>query len=452
MRHPYHAAVPPPLTSAPASSRTAGRTPTSRREWSWLAGIVVVGLLLRVVWVLYAVREPVGLHDPAFYTIFAGELAAGRGYQLPDGSPTAYYPVGYPAALAAVYWLSDVLRVPVGRVNLHVVLNLVAAGLAFPLLYVIGRRLFDPRVGLLAAAGLALMPNLIFHTSLALTETVFNTVALAAVAVVVTTPWAGRSNRALVAFGVLVGVAALVRPPSLLFVPVLAVAGGWAAGWRWREVGRSLVVPTLAAAAVIAPWTIRNIVVMDAPILISSNVGDNLCIGNNPEANGAFQTPASCLEGYDHLERPEYEVRRDTDGRAKALEFVREEPARQLELVPRRLYSTFKEDTDGLEAAESYGDDPFMEASLRRALGIAANATYFATLALGVASLVVLRGRSGARHPGRTFVVLSGLSLADTPLAFFGDPRFHVPVVPFLLVGAAAVLVVGRHRAGGSPA
>lgn len=448
MRHPYDAPVPPPPAQAPASTRTAGQTPSARRHLSWLAGIVVVGLLLRVAWAVYAARQPVGLHDPAFYTIFAGELAAGRGYQLPDGQVTAYYPVGYPAALAAVYWLFDALGWTGDRVGLHVVLNLVAAGLSFPLLYVIGRSLFDARVGLLAAGGLALMPNLVFHTGLALTETVFNTVALAAVAVVVSTPWAARSNRALAAFGALVGVAALVRPPSLLFVPVLAVAGGWAAGWRWREVGRSLAVPALAAVAVIAPWTIRNIVVMDAPILISSNVGDNLCIGNNPDANGAFQTPPSCLEGYDHLERPEYEVRRDADGRAKALEFVREEPARQLELVPRRLYHTFREDTDGLDAAESYGADRFMDPSVRRGLGVAANVAFFATLALGLLALVLLRSRSGVRHPGRTFVVLSGLSLAATPLVFFGDPRFHVPVVPFLLLGAAAVLVWRGDRPG----
>ena len=431
-------------------ARSLGTAPSvsGRADRRWLAAIIVVGLLVRVAWGLYAVREPVGLHDPTFYRIFADALAAGRGYQLPDGQVTAYYPVGYPAALASVYWLFDGLGWTGGRANLHFFLNLVAAGLSFPLLYVIGRRLFDHRVGLLAAAGLALMPNLVFHTSLALTETVFNTVALAAVALVVSSPWDGRSNRSLAAFGALVGIAALVRPPSLLFVPVLAVAGARAAGWRWRETGRSLIVPALAAAVVIAPWTVRNIVVMDAPILISSNVGDNLCIGNNPDASGAFQTPPSCLEGYDHLERPEYEVRRDNDGRAKALEFLVDEPARQLELVPLRLYHTFREDTDGLDAAESYGEDPFIDASLRRVLGILANVTFFVTLALGVAAPALLRRREGTRDPGRTFVVLSGLSLALTPLAFFGDPRFHVPVVPFLLLGAAALAVTGARRIG----
>ena len=452
MRHPYHAAVPPLPTRAPAPSATAEATPTSRRHVWWLAGIVAVGLLLRVVWSLYTVREPVGLHDPTFYSILAQEIAAGRGYQLPDGSATAYYPVGYPAIVGAVYWLVDVLGLGFNRINLHVIVNLVAAGISMPLIYEIGRRLFDRRVGLVAAAGVALMPNLVFHTSLLLTETVFNTIALAAVAVVVSSPWEGRSARALAAFGVLVGIAALVRPPSLLFLPVLALAGAWTAGWGWREVARSLAVPALAAAAVIAPWTVRNTVVMGSPIIISSNLGDNLCIGNNPEADGGFQRPDECFAGYDHLERPEFELRRDAGGRAKALEFLLDEPARQLELIPMRIWYAYRVDTDGIHATESYGADPFMDLSLRQGLSSAANVTYYVTLVLGIASVALLRGRTALRHPGRTFVVLSGLSLAVTPLAFFGDPRFHVPVVPFLVLGAAALVVTGTRRLGGRTA
>ncbi len=89
-------------------------------------------------------------------------------------------------------------------------------------------------------------------------------------------------------------------------------------------------------------------------------------------------------------------------------------------------------------------------------LGVASNLTFFTTLALGVASVVVVRGPRSARHPGRTFLVLVALSLAAAPLAFFGDVRFHVPVVPFLILGAAALgvqvndRVRARSASGGS--
>ncbi len=424
------------------------------RSRLWLAGIVVVGVLLRLAWALYAARPPVGLHDPTFYTIFAESLAAGDGYRLPDGQPTAYYPVGYPAALAALYWLGDHTLLPGDRVGLAVALNLAAAAISFVLIHRIGTRLFDRRVGLLAAAGLALMPNLVFHSALALTETLFNTIALGAVLLVVETDWRRRAVPVLAGFGVMVGVAALVRPPSLLFLPVLVLAGWWAGRWGWREALRSSAIPTVAALAVILPWSLRNADVMEAPILLSSNVGDNLCIGHNPDANGAFQMPPSCLAGYDDLVRPEYEVARDSNGRARALEFIREQPGEQLRLVPLRALHTFRNDTDGLRAAESYGEDPFIGDGLRTTLGVLANVTFFTTLLLGLAAVLALRGRrKGKREPGRTFVVLAAASLAVTPLAFFGDVRFHVPVVPFLVLGAAALVVwVLDRRAGRLPA
>jgi 4-amino-4-deoxy-L-arabinose transferase-like glycosyltransferase len=446
-----------PTTTAPAeqgdgSVAAGGRRPRwsiDRRDRWWLLGVVGVGVVLRLAWAVYAARPPMGLHDPGLYTVLAEQVASGRGYTYPipgGDQPTAYYPVGYPAVLAVVFWLADHTPLPDGRVGLVVALNLVAAAISLVLVYEIGRRLADRRVGLVAAGLLAVFPNLIFHTSVALTETVFNTIALAAVLVLVATRWQCRSTATLAAFGALVGLSALVRPPSLLFLPILAVVGWWGAGWGWREAGRSLLVAGIAATAVIAPWTVRNAFTMTSPVIISTNMGDNLCIGNNPDANGAFQMPPSCLDGYDHLDRPEYELQRDADARRKGIEHIIDEPADQLRLVPLRLWHTFRNDTDGLEAAESYGADRFIPATTRSVLELAANVTFFATLAAALAATpLLLRGR----RPDRLLVALVAVSLVVPPLVFFGDVRFHVPMVPYLTLAAALLAVSLRDRAQG---
>ena len=41
------------------------------------------------------------------------------------------------------------------------------------------------------------------------------------------------------------------------------------------------------------------------------------------------------------------------------------------------------------------------------------------------------------RDGRRLFFLLALLALAGVPLLFFGDSRFHVPVLPLLVVGAA---------------
>src|SRR5207244_155981 len=80
-----------------------------------------------------------------------------------------------------------------------------------------------------------------------------------------------------------VGLASLTRPPALLFLVALGI-GAWVGGAGWRRALAQAGIALLAAAVVIVPWSIRNAVVMDAPIAISTNLGDDLCIGHNPAA------------------------------------------------------------------------------------------------------------------------------------------------------------------------
>ncbi len=395
---------------------------------------------LRIVWVLYATREPSGFHDPLFYFFYAGRIAEGHGYRLQDGSPTAYYPIGYPAALGAVFALVEHSPIPD---------NLELAGGFFQmflgvgttaLAYEAGRRLFNSMVGLVAALWLALFPNLIFHTATFLSETLFSFLVMAALVVIASADLGGGHvrRRRLLLFAVLLGLSALVRPISLLFLPVLLIVL-LAAGAGWRRSLEHTVVALAVAAAVVAPWAIRNAVVMRAPIIISANVGDDLCIGHYPGAPGHFALPDYCFAGYEDLERPEFEVRRNNENISKAVKFALKNPAYELRLIPRKAHWLWEHDHDGLWAVESYGDDPFIDPGLRTALMRAADIFFFVTISLGGLGLVtfVLPPRS----PPRLFFLMALLALAAVPLAFFGDARFHVPVTPLLAVSAASLVV-----------
>ena len=98
---------------------------------------------------------------------------------------------------------------------------------------------------------------------------------------------------------------------------------------------------------------------------------------------------------------------------------------------------TVENDHDGLLASESYGANPFIPSVWRRILEIVANAYFFVALALGLLAVPTFLGR---RRPWRLFFLLAGAALAVQPLIFFGDPRFHVPVLPFVAVLAAVLL------------
>src|SRR5918912_985991 len=92
----------------------AGRAPSPargaespRRERTVLVALLVLAAALRIAWSLYAARTPQGESDPHTYLTAARGIAAGHGYLSFDGSPTAYFPIGYTAFLAAIVWVVD---------------------------------------------------------------------------------------------------------------------------------------------------------------------------------------------------------------------------------------------------------------------------------------------------------------------------------------------------------
>ena len=149
---------------------------TSRRvRWALLA-IVAVGTALRVVWALRT-EQPVELRDPVLYLILSDHLAAGDGFRYGfgvDQGQTAYYPPGYPLALGGTLWLARlVLPGTVSAFDVAVWLNVALSVATIGLVFVLGRRLAGPAVGLVSAGIWALWPNLVFHSGIVLTETLF---------------------------------------------------------------------------------------------------------------------------------------------------------------------------------------------------------------------------------------------------------------------------------------
>lgn len=426
---------------------TGDLPPLTVGERRTLAGVVAVAAVARIAWCVYAARPPgPALHDPAFYRLYGDQLAAGNGYRLPDGSPTAYYPVGYPLVLGALFWLGDLTPLTDGsRTGLIAGLNIACQLVVVLATFAAARRLVPgPRAGtagLAAAAVVALWPNLILHTAVALSESLFLALVLGAVLAAVSGPWDGTrvSPARLVTIGVLLGAATLVRPVSLPLIG--ALLAGWlvaGAGWR-RALGRAAVV-TGCTLAVLAPWVTRNAIVMDAAV-VSTNTGDNLCMSRRVGGSGGFEFPNErCHRGpFDALERPAYEVERDAQGRQLAFDFVTEHPAEEARLWFRRLGATFSGDADGVAAAESYGSDPFLPGGLRRALVAVADGWYAVMGPIALVGLVAV-----ARRPTgpRVFLVASFVCLLLAPLAFFGDHRFKVPLIPLGAV-ATGVLVAG---------
>lgn len=403
---------------------------------------------VRLGWL--ALEDPAPAADSEWYYLAAQQIAAGNGF-VAKGVLTARWPVGYPAFLGGLFALFGPSLV-VGRLaNAALYLGVIA------LAYALARRMFGSELAArLTALVLALYPNHIFYTTLLLSEILFLSLLLLGVALLLS----ARGGLAL-AGGLVFGAATLTKPQAL-FLPALLLGLRLAHNphreTRRRRLGL-LVGVHVAMAAVVAPWTMRNYRVFGRVVLVSTNGGYNLFIGNNPHARGynkVTRKMRAMVRIWGRREGPENEIVHDDRARRFALRYMREHPLAVLALWPRKLFYTYRSDFESLfwhaKALDDEAEEqaqfgaPHEEVDVPKYLPhkIAAQACYMAVVLLAIGSAWVHfvrdRQRTRAEHPQASVGLWLFAYFTMVCLVFFGSTRFHFPVIPWLVIYAAALL------------
>jgi 4-amino-4-deoxy-L-arabinose transferase-like glycosyltransferase len=144
------------------------------------------------------------------------------------------------------------------------------------MLGLIGRKLIGPRAGLIAAGLAAIYPMLIAADGALMSESLFGLLAAVSLLTAYRLLEAPTIGRALV-LGVAAGLAALARTEALfllllVLLPVVRRPGGW----------RASLVAILAGIVVITPWSVRNWIVFDRPVVVSTNSDSAIAGANCP--------------------------------------------------------------------------------------------------------------------------------------------------------------------------
>lgn len=414
-----------PSSSAPAANPAgiATREPIPAAALS-LVWPLTAALVLRLLWAWSVPVEPVS--DSGIYDEFARSLAAGRGYAYADGQLTAYWPVGTAALYGALYHVFGAGPVPI------VVLNLLLGLLAVALTHALAQRYFDARTAAVAAWFVACWPLMIQFTTILASELLFLVLLMATLYA-----WGHRAIAPLpraVLWGGFLCAAVYVRPTALPLFFILPLAQAWQER-AWRDASMSAVVAAIVAAAMLAPWALRNQALFGTPVLVSTNFGPNLWMGNNPDSTGVYMDLPS--------DAPSHEVERDRHLKRAAVEFILDNPQRYLALSLKRLVATFGRESIGVTWNEpalrrSWGGGAIMPLKLLSSL-------YWAglfTLALLGLGLALARGRIGVLHP----LVLVGALFVAVPVLTVGQDRYHVPLNGILAIFASWAVVWLKDR------
>jgi 4-amino-4-deoxy-L-arabinose transferase-like glycosyltransferase len=188
---------------------------------------------------------------------------------LPD-VPSAYTQPLYAWFLAALYWPLERSWVVVGLAQ-----TAVAVATALVVL-LIGRRISSVRTGVIAALVATLHPYLVWH-DVHVNREILDGLLLALIVLFALTAYERASAGYAIATGAVAGLAILSNA-RLLLLPL--VLGPYVA---WRALGRRALLTVLviaAAAVVVAPWVVRNQVVIGCATVTTDSRA--LWKANNP--------------------------------------------------------------------------------------------------------------------------------------------------------------------------
>jgi 4-amino-4-deoxy-L-arabinose transferase-like glycosyltransferase len=416
--------------------RGFSRRRSMTRELALLCVVLAVAFALRLGWMIAVDPQPseYRVGDPYFYDLFGRSLAAGKGYLNMWGTPTAQWPPGYPIVLAAIY------KVFGHSILLPKLLN-VALGTATCLLaYLIGKRVFSGAVGIVAALALAVFPSQVFWPTLLLSETLA-TFLVALIAYLAIVSLVSLSWWKAVIVGVLIGATSLVRGETVLLALPLALV--WAVGYRSLRTGlRYGAITLLATGLIILPWVVRNWVVMDYPILISTGSAENLIGGHWSGADGfgSFVPILEVTKLYEGLPPSEAETLSYKEETRRAIDFATHNPGTELRLIPKKLKAFYgTDDRPVLWTQKGTLNDPAFSDQTAARLEKLANAYYRVVLVMaGVGMLWWF----SLRNPRKLLLVLLLLYYSFFfGFVFVGEPRLHSALIPVLTILAAASLV-----------
>ena len=402
----------------------------------YIMAVFTVGLVIRLAYVLLAPQIDLNtMGDPAVYTGIARNLAEGRGYTSEDSRPDIFWAPGYPFFLAAIYKISGVnntaVRVAQAFLGSFVIL----------FVYYAAAKVFDNRVALLSAIITSIYPGFIGYSGIILPQLLTMFLICAFISLLLNYKTGILSDALL---GAAAGFSALVRPELLYFWLLLLALTIVVSKVKTDAVKRALTI-FMILYAIVSVWTVRNYRTFGKFIPVSMR-GDAVWISTWHEEwlEWKQQEPSvSLAKGKTQIDASEAYFK-------AGVENVKAHPFIYARMCLKRLYRLW---------STGYSNTfDFMKGSLKDYFVKGDYGVVFIKSAMLCANLfIVMAGFLGMFIARRKFPgVKREIAYLSAPIIFFivfhfflfATPRYAIPVMPFMIIFASAVIYPVAGLAG----
>ena len=253
---------------------------------------IVIGVTIAVRGAMLITWHTHLADDRDGYAALARMVAEGYGYTNSEtGRPTAFRPPAYPLFIAPSMWLNDGFLV-IGA--LHLAVSVLTVWLTLRIARLVGLS----SLAWIPALAVAFDPLLLQYCTFIMTETLsaflvtwLMWLCLVAVRRPQSTSGSVIQGRLTVKHSALIGMVfglnVLCRPVVWAFgllsgMYLLIAVARKHSTTATSGMARPVIACVIAASLVIAPWLIRNAVVLGHPVLMTTHGGYTLLLGNNP--------------------------------------------------------------------------------------------------------------------------------------------------------------------------
>ncbi len=410
--------------------------------------VVGLALILRLVHLFEVSGTPFFRHlhtDPFMYHHWAVKIIEDD--WLGKSNPVFYLGPLYPYFLAVIYSVTG--PSPLSACVVQILLSALSAGLVYHL----GRQLLGSATGVIAGLFTACYGMFIFYSCLILGATLIIFLDLLMLVLMVS----GSRKPAIwkwLTAGLCFGLSACGRGNVVLFGPlaVLAIIAGLGF-YRWKKWLPACACFTLMFFVTISPVILHNWMIGGDLVLLTSNAGANLFIGNNARSRGLYMNSAHYKGRPMGLSVRDQEanfpdVARQELGRddVKPSEISRFWTSKTVEEIQGNISGWLTLEGNKLKYIVNAYEVPnnrnyYFSKRFSKLLHLPL-LTFGVILPLAVAGMIVSWRRWREHGLLYAFVIAQVAGL----LAFFVIARYRLVMVPFLMIYAAATLTWVCHQ------
>jgi len=309
------------------------------------------------------------------------------------------------------------------------------------LVFLIGRKMFDARVGLVSAFLCSFYGLFIFYENL-LVYTSLSTFLNLLLFFFLLQIKDNLSKKNILLFGILLGICTLTQANIALF-GILAVAWLLIRNKTNLRKSASLLVCFLAGLVlIVGAVTLRNYIVEKDFVPIAGNLGFNFYSGNNPQATGTFYSPESVTFNQEDMFRDARIIAENAAGRqlktsevsnywlGKSFDFIRHNPDQYLKLMLKKTLYVF-----GAREIVHDIEYKFIQDKIR----VFKFTLFDLRFILPFIIFGVVLGLRRIRESMPLYLVV--ITLAFSIVLFFVTARYRISIVPFLMIFAGLGII-----------